>query len=261
MEIRLPVFESSSADDTGLWATAAGPVSFGLGSEDSLPAEEFYRVRLPGDLQSAHLELQNKQASLVQLNASLDRVPLRLDDLVERSQDRSRPNSGLSFDVKPIEQEMGLEGELLGNISRVDSSAGKGLSFGIEEAAGEVWQAAEAQISGLMQQLDRDVLHFAWVETSISNQLVARSLLNWKGDLQTIWMEDLSPDQASLHSAALLSAVRTRHLRLRLLATVASGSIKIASLMVTPGGALLALPAVYQYVIKILAQARELQTI
>ena len=79
--------------------------------------------------------------------------------------------------------------------------------------------------------------------------------------METQWQTDITPEQSSLHENSLMTAARTRHLRLRLFVTVATGSIKVASLMVSPGGPVLALPAVFQYVTQIVAQARELQSI
>lgn len=258
----MPVFESSADDVLGLWVSQPRDVSFGLADESLQPDVETYRVQLPADLDLAREILKTNHAALARVNASLDQVPDRLGGLVERSQQsRQAQSSAVSFDANPLVQEDALDAELLGQVAAVDQGAEAGVSFGISELAGEAWQTARSQVDAIMKQIDRDVLHFAWVETSIAGQLLARTTINWSGDLQTVWAEDVEPSQTSLHESTLIAAARTRHLRLRLFVTVASGSAKVASLMATPGGALLALPVVYQYVLKIVTQTRELQTI
>jgi hypothetical protein len=62
-----------------------------------------------------------------------------------------------------------------------------------------------------------------------------------------------------LHQRSLHIVTQTRGLHLRLFATIAVGATKVSSLLATPGGAVLALPAVYQYVMQIVAQVKQLQ--
>ncbi|HEY3312127.1 MAG TPA: hypothetical protein VGK00_10855 [Anaerolineales bacterium] len=260
----MPVFESSAEDVLGLWAETpqAGAVSFGMGEESLPPEVEVYRVNLPGDPQVARAVFEHTEAVFERMQAALDDVPDRLDGLVQRTQAAGQQQAGgVSFSAPALELEPGPEGELLGMLAEADQGAMGGLSFGLGDLASEAWEQAKAQFKALMAQIDRDVLHFAWVETNISGQLVARTSVDWSGDVQTVWSEGVGPDQASLHERTLNSATLTRHLRLRLFVTVASGAVKVAGLMAAPGGVVLALPAVYQYVTKIVAQARELQAL
>ncbi|HEY3311044.1 MAG TPA: hypothetical protein VGK00_05325 [Anaerolineales bacterium] len=258
----MPIFESSAEDVLGLWAAVpqSGTVSFGTGSP-SLPAEEeVYSVHLPADPQAARQVFASSEATFRSVDQALNLVPARLGDLVERQQ-TAQPAAGVSFSARVAEQESGLDGELLGMLEDADHSVTGEVSFGLGDLTSQAWQAAKEQFNTLMKQIDRDVLHFAWVETTQSNQLFARTTVDWTGDMQTLYDDEISLEQSYLHEQTLRTVTRTRHLRLRLFVTVATGSIKVASLMAAPGGAALALPAVYQYVIKIVAQARELQSI
>jgi hypothetical protein len=151
----------------------------------------------------------------------------------------------------------------LADIERSTSERGSDgeVSFGIGETINDAWGASRKQFDALITQIDRDVLHLAWVETTIAGQLLARTSVDWSGDAQTVWRDGASNEQLVLHQRNLRFVTQTRGMRFRLFITVTSGAARVATLMVTPGGAVLALPAIYQYVIKILAQAKELQSI
>lgn len=264
----MPVFESSAEDVLGLWtsvpaATAGGQVSFGIGETPSQLEGEVYRSNLPGDLLQARQVFNDSDAALERVRAALEGVPDRLDGLVSRTQQRrqAQAGSGVSFAAGGTDLEPGAEGELLSMLAEADQSGQTAVSFGIGEIASDAWNAAKAQFDTLIQQLDRDVLHFAWVETSQDDRLLARTTVAWGGDMQNLYEVDIDSDESNLHEHTIVTVTLTRHLRLRLFATVVAGSFKAASLMIAPGGAVLALPAIFNYVTKIVAQARELQSI
>jgi len=266
----MPVFETTVGDELGLWSAApqSEAVSFGVDDESAPPASDLlYRVNLPSNSADADRVFSSTEAAFARIDAALVDVPARLDGLVARTRENeSKQSSGLSFAVMPENQESGADGELLMQLADVERSAsGLGtegaVSFGLSETVNEAWGSARKQFEALLAQIDRDVLHFAWVETTISGDLIARTSVDWSGDAQTVWNGDANDEQLGLHQRNLRFVTQTRGMRLRLFVTVASGAVKMAGLMATPGGAVLALPAVYQYVTKILAQARELQSI
>jgi hypothetical protein len=200
------------------------------------------------------------------MDAALTGVPARLDGLVAKTEAGLQKHaSAVSFDISTSAQQPGVDDDLLLRLAEVDRNAtGRGggeVSFGLGEAASDAWGAARAQFEALIAQIDHDVLHFAWVETTISNRLIARTSVDWSGDAQTVWDAGVNNEQLAQHQRTLRMVTQSRGMRLRLFVTVSSGAVRVASLMAAPGGALLALPAVYQYVSTILAQARELQSI
>jgi hypothetical protein len=260
----MPVFESSADDVLGLWMNIpfTGAVSFGLGEENATQDEQVYRAHLPASDSAAQEIFEFSQARLLRINEALNDVPQRLDQLVERSQKRRIESAqGLSFAATLSEQESDAESELLTLLAETDRDAAGGISFGIGDLTSQAWQSARAQFDALIAQIDRDVLHFAWVETDVAGQLIARTTIDWSGDTQTVFDAGISSNMAGLHENTLKTVTRTRQLRLRLFVTIASGSAKVAALLASPGGALLALPSVYQYVTQIAAQAGELQSI
>lgn len=265
----MPVFETTVDDALGLWMTApqAQTVSFGVGDDSGSPSEQLYRVNLPAGAVDAERVFGSTEAAFARIETALTEVPDRLDGLVQRTRENlQKQSSALSFDVLAESQETGPDALLLAQLADVERGA-SGLaadgqvSFGLGGTISDAWGASKKQFGALITQIDRDLLHFAWVETTIGSQLIARTSVEWSGDAKTVWNDGSKVAQLVLHERNLRFVTQTRGLRFRLFVTVTSGAAKVAGLLATPGGALLALPAVYVYVTKILAQARELQSI
>ncbi len=270
------IFQTLGTEDPlGLWTSVpapaqAGMVHFGIGDEESSappPDVPVFRVNLPANLAASREALRSSAATFEQVNSALDDVPGRLTDLVARTQERQQKQAaGVSFDVQSFEPEPGPEGDLLSLLGDADAEAGAekasgDVHFGIGEPVSEAWLEAKSRFEALLEQINREVLHFAWVETNLGGRLISRTSVDWSGDAHTVWAEGVNAEQMALHQQTLKIVTQTRNMRLRLFVTVASGATKVAGLLATPGGAVLALPAVYQYVTKIVAQAKQLQSI
>ncbi|GAB4492488.1 MAG: hypothetical protein Fur0016_24840 [Anaerolineales bacterium] len=266
----MPIFETTeTSDPLGLWATTPQPeiVHFGIGDETASPPPDVpvFRVNLPGNTKSAGEAFESGESYFERVNAALDGVPDRLDTLVSQMQARQAAGDSVSFDIASLQSEPGPERDLL--LLLEDASKTEIVSFSIRdesetvrEPVSQAWQEARARFDALMEQINREVLHFAWVETNVAGQWIARSQVNWSGDTTTLWAEKVSEEQKTLHHRALNMAARSRNLKLRLFVTVASGAAKVTTL-VAAGTPVLALPAIYQYVLSILKQVRQLQSV
>ncbi len=266
----MPIFETTeTSDPLGLWASAPQPesVHFGIGDEAPPPPPDVpvFRVNLPGNTRSADQVFENSETWFKQVNAALNHVPNRLESLVSQMQARQAAGNAVSFDVTSLQNEPGPESDLLRLLEDVSKNEPVSFSVGdefgaVREPISQAWQNAKAQFDALLAQINREVLHFVWVETKINGQMIARSEVEWNGDATTLWVETASEEQKSLHHRTLNVAARSRNLKLRLFVTVASGAAKVTTLMAA-GMPMLALPAVYQYVVSILRQVKQLQTV
>jgi hypothetical protein len=136
------------------------------------------------------------------------------------------------------------------------------VQFGIvDEALSPALREAQEKFNALMEQIRREVLHFAWVETGAGSDTLARSTVDWSGDTVTVWLEGLARAQAEMHNRTLRYAVASRALKMRMGFVIATGASKIAILLTTPGTQALALPVVYKFVTQVLAQVREYQAL
>ena len=129
----------------------------------------------------------------------------------------------------------------------------------MEDTINPALEQAKAQFNALLEQVNREVLHFAWVETATSDKTLARTTIDWSGDAVTVWDAAISEAQIELHRRTLRFATHSRALKMQMVMTIAGGAGKLSALMATPGGAVLALPVVYKYVRQIMDQVKQYQ--
>jgi hypothetical protein len=249
----------AGADPLGLWSAPPAAVSFDIGGAAAADEAPVWRANLPADAAAAAETMRRAEAQLAASAQALEGIPNRLDDFVARS--RPRGEGAVSFDTAAFAVEQGTpEAGLLGVMDSVHAAeTGQPVSFGVGEMAGEAWAQAKVQFQGFMDQVNREVLHFAWVETAVAGELVARTSVDWGGDADTVYSADITPDQLALHGRTLSLAAASRNLKLRMFTTITTGAAKIAILLATPAGAVMALPAAYKYVNQILGEARQYQ--
>lgn len=240
-----------SADESTLlsmWqalpAAESEAVSFGLPEESAGTASaSLWRLDLPAgedaERQLSHIEAQ-AQASA----AALDDLPARLEALAGLAQG----GQAASFEagapsLAPAEADL---------LRFMDEMQGRAVtSFEAGEAS---WQQARQSFEQAAARLFRLISHQAWVETAQDGRLLGRSALGWSGDLETIYLPGTSPEQVSLHQRSLAAAVKSRHTVLRTFVFTAQGAAKLAVIFSTPGGLLLALPAVWKFANQVLAE-------
>lgn len=234
----------------GPWEVGRAPVAFALGEAE--PAAPAWQVSLPADPLAADLALAQAEAQVDAASAALESVPARLEAL------SATRGSGLAFEAAA-----GPEAEMFALLDQARQlEQGRGLeSYAVGSADFAAWQQARSQFEAFTGQLQREVLHFAWVETRAAGRLLARTTVGWGGDSDTVWLADLDVDESALHRRALRVAVQTRALRMRMFSTVTGGAAKLSLLLTTPAGALLALPAAWKYVTEILALIKTHQTL
>lgn len=264
----MPVFETTASDPFDLWQAAPQPVSFALGDENPAapePVELVYSVNLPASFEASSQALSERESRFAQLDGALTSVPARLEALVTRLQ-AARPEGqgGVSFALPASEADSTPEGELLALLAESETAARsgsgpEGVSFAFNEPTSAASREARSGFENFLAQLNHEVLHFAWVETKISNQFIARTEVGWSSAAKTFWVVGLSAQQQALHQRALTLTLRTRQVKMRLFATVASGAAKVA-VLTAAGTPVAALPAMYQYVTKLIALAKESQS-
>jgi hypothetical protein len=257
-------------DPLGLWAASPAQetaVHFGIGDEPTAPPPDVpvYRIQLPANFADANSAFNEQEARLAASAKALDDVPARLEGLVARTQAPASSDGQVHFGIgdeapapeAPAEASLlALLGEAEGAGAAKDSDQ---VHFGIvDETISPALEQAKAQFDALLEQVNREVLHFAWVETVITGKTLARTTIGWSGDAQTIWVKDVTPEQITLHNRTIHFATRSRALKMQMVFTIAGGASQIAVLMGS-GNVVLAMPVVYKYVREIISQVRQLQ--
>ena len=263
-----PVFEfvgEAGADLAliGPWeASPARPasVSFEAGAP---PAEEppenasVWRVNLPEDPAAVRAALDQARAQVDAAQRALAQVPARFDEFVKRAGPPAGESVSFAAPSEPVFASGSPEAELFALMGEAAKAESAQASFGIGEAASEAWESAKAEFNELAEQVNREFLRFAWVETTQGGRLLARTTVGWSGDTDSVWHPDITPEQTRAHGQSLNLALNTRLARLRLFTSVTAGAAKLSALLAaTPAGAVMALPLAWKYVQQALAQVR-----
>lgn len=244
-----PVFQT--------WSFAPAQVNDELSFEVAAgPGEPtaVWSLDLPADPEQAQAQLAQMEAQIRAAQAALAIAPERLDTFVQRME--SGQEAEFALEAYPGDGEtQNAEAELLEWLEAVQPGE---VSF---EAAVSREGELEETVSQFRQALDvltGQILHLAKVETRQDGELIAHSLVSWKGDLDTSWRERISPEEQGLHQRSLKLALISRLAMLKMIVTATQGAVKIAALIATPGGALLALPAAWKYLNALLSQAKNI---
>lgn len=139
----------------------------------------------------------------------------------------------------------------------LEPSAESAISFGAPGGlpASIDWDALYQRLTTLFDSVNRQLLHFAWVDTTLDGRLVARTTVNWGGDFASTWLSGLSPDLISAHCRSVELATASRLASLRAILTASQIAGKIALALTTPLGPIQALSLAWQFLSSIISQS------
>lgn len=125
-------------------------------------------------------------------------------------------------------------------------AAVKKASARVKEIAG--LSSALQELEGMLQQFNRQFLHFAWVETTTDGALLARTTVNWAGDMNTYWQSGMARMVEAQHRRSLELALKARAASMETILTVMRMAAKLALAISTPLGTLQAMALGWQFV-------------
>ena len=253
------LFDSTLADITpellGLWVTQPTDHELAFGVE-SQPAADvpLWRSRFPADLTQADDLLIRNEARLKHSQAVLHSVPGQLNRLLQQS--HARGTEDVSFDWAATEQSLTLpEQELLTalqDLQDMDQPQSFGLDVGGGGALSRGWNQASEQFQAFMNRVLSVIANYAWVETQVEGQTVARTALGWTGGMNSVWLKGVSVEHQRLHQRSLALTLASRQTLLEHFKMAVQLATRVSLAMSLPGGAILALPAVWRFINQII---------
>lgn len=231
----------TAGDPFGLWEEppprAAGDVSYTPGEAPPEEAAAVWEV----DLEQAQTALERREQTLESMETGLTDASLRLDRFLDSQGDTGRQ---ISYDSGPSAENM-----LLLALAEVDperySTPGE-VSYGWQDLL--KWGEMRDQFKAFADLMNRQLLQFVWVDTRENEKVIARTKINWTGDLNGYWTAGLSARQVAVHEKSLQLAVRARGDNLRLYLKVIQMAVRIARAVTTPMGVVDALALAWQFV-------------
>jgi hypothetical protein len=231
--------EALAPDVLGLWQAEPASVSFAPGAEP--PAAFRWQVDLPADRRAAAAAVEAQAALLRRQRETLDQEALR-------RLHATAAGGATSFALGLPQPERDLA------IWLQDVQGGQSFFWGEERLKG--WAETVREAQAFVEQVQRGLVNYAWVETSVEGRRVARTTVHWLGDVATEWQAGQDRQRAALHQRAVALAVASRATWVRVFLLAAEGAAILASAIGSP---LLALPAAVKFVRQVLAEVRQVQ--
>jgi hypothetical protein len=250
------VFPGVNEDPFGMWdiVPAISGVSFAAG-EAAQPEESLHRVNF-ASLDEGRTQLQLKLNFLSEQEMLLQQAEQRLVEI-------GRSGSGLSF-ATPIDQppefvqpEQNLEAAL----QRITAPVSYDLFDRKKQEEQESDLEATSQLRQFLEQVREVMANYARVETGIADNPIGQTAVSWTGDFRTIWTPDVTVADMNLHRHNVAVTLQWRLGTLRFVGVVGAGAANVAVKLGVPGGQLLALPAVWNFVKDVLKEWRKLQAL
>jgi hypothetical protein len=238
----------------GLWAVVpqlSDEISASVAASAGAVDSPVWRANYTEDPGSAEANLAMGEARLNVSKKVLGKVPERLNRLMERQP------AALDFGVSlPEEISAKPEAELLALLQEIQKS-GEPVSYGMGEKFLFGWEQESQQFMTVLDRVCRFAACYGRVETRMQEQLLAQTTISWTGDINTAWKAGLTPEQVRLHQRTLALALESRDTLLRTVLMATQLAVKLSVLLSTPGGVILALPAVWRFIHQVLAESGE----
>jgi hypothetical protein len=116
------------------------------------------------------------------------------------------------------------------------------------------WQEACDDLVGLAGRVSRVFSPTAVIETRVDDEMAGRSLVGLRGEVRTVWWSGCGQAEALLHQTTVTLALSTRATMVRTIAVAMSAASVIAVRLALPGGPLLALPATWRLIQRVLSE-------
>lgn len=232
----------------------SGGIAFGPAEGDSEAGVPRWQVDLPADAELAEAQLKQSEQVMALSNQRLEEMPDRFDQLVSLAQKPRQVSFGVDLAGTAIGDPEVEALRLLGVLEPQTA-----VSFGLLDVPRETWDQARSQFQNAIDRILRLVVYYAWVETRMAGHMLARTMVGWSGDVDTLWELNLTASQFNLHKRSLSLAITSRNTLIRTLVTATQGAVKLSALITTPGGAVLALPVAWKYVNQILSEVNKYQ--
>ena len=207
------------------------------------PAASTWRVDLPPSMSGARFTMQQQFDALTRDLAAIELAVARLKAFID---DYQPGDAGISKALEPLP-----ESTLRDHLALAGSAQSKGLLDPLGNVRDEFNQ--------FVQRVREFVTDFASIETTQNGAAIARTKVNWTGDMQSAWQDAAARERIELHRQNVRVALARRALLMRLMVIISTGAAKIGLRLATPGAQLLALPAIFQFIRDVVAEVRQLQ--
>ncbi len=242
---------AEQADPFGLWEVKSQgeqAESFALPGEGAPPAEEesqglVWSLDLHSSIGGVDVAepLDQRERKVQAIEAGLEQAIIRAERAIAQHKAAARGEAvAFAVDVPPAEFELAAA---LAEIDPGDAPASYALGLPSVD-----WNELKRRFDAFMESVNRQALHYAWVETRLDGTLVAQTAVRWGGDLRTYLLPGTGSQVTEAHARSMTLALAARAANLRTTITVMQIAAKIALAVTTPIGVVQALSLAWQFV-------------
>jgi hypothetical protein len=233
-------------DPLGFWDTPPGDaVSFAAGAS-APPAEPTWRIELPASLEEAQAILAGRiQAS-----------QLAYKDLERVNRDLTYIGRTEAVSFSTSDPLLAQKTELLATLDAFQSPVSYGL-FRKDKEKEEEDRESHQQWLAFVERVQKTVSNYARIETALAGLEIGQTAVSWTGDFTTTWGPNLTLEMMRAHRQSVHLALGARVALIRIVSVVATGAAGLAVKAAVPGGQVLLLPAVWNFVRDVLAELRQ----
>ncbi len=229
-------------DVLGLWDIVPAATSFAPDSEQTESLR--WWVNLPANLQAAMMAVDGQLLLLHQEGYTLNQQALQRFEAALYAVGKS---ASFAPDIAQPERELVTWLQMMGG--------GQSLWPG-EDLLKDWWETAK-QTRAFIEQVQRSLAYYAWVETSVAGEYLGRTAIHWQGDVTTEWRAGLGTQQVMLHQRVVTLAIESRTTWVRVFLMAIRGAVMLSAALGTPGGMLLSLPMAIKFICQMLAELRQ----
>ena len=206
-----------------------------------------WQVDLPELTQDAHTHLRIQHQQVAARARHLDTIAARVMGL----------DLTLRYEAQVgVHEALGVHEAAL--VNAVTALRSQITAFDVGAGARVDYRELYARCEALVSQFRALVRPVGRVETVIEGRLIALTAVDWNADYRTAWLNQVTLEEMELHLDAVRLAMASRQALLRLCVVVVTGALNLALRAHIPGGQILLLPAVYQFVRDVLQELERL---
>ncbi len=211
-----------------------------------------WQADLPVDAARAYKRVRACGARLRESSARLEGAADRLGSAVDQY---LRDPSIAMAPIVPAEAELATWLEESGKVAA--SKLNPGVAFATTEPALGWWRDVADGLTRTAGQVAQACHPISLAETHVGGEMIGRSRVGLLGDVRTVLRAGHERHEALLHATTVALVLSTRATLLREVAVVLHGCVEIAARLVLPGGPLLALPAAWRFIQRVLHETSE----
>lgn len=221
---------------------------FAFGPAAAVIQDVTWRADFPAEPALAYTALAAPYDEIAAVESALEQVDRRLEAFIAM-QSVGAPGQ---FDAAlPLVPEQTLAGLL--------AVSTQPASFALGDPWRTQWTSAAESVRTFLNQVRQMLDAYAWIETAVDGQLIARTRVSWTGDFDTASLLPVSMLSGQRHAETVALALASRAVWVRFAGHMLTRALDLGKWLAVPGGAAAALPGLWRFINDMIDEYRRIK--